>query len=107
VEQFYHKQDHAPFHISNPDASVWRVICQGTFDDLTSRDIMEIIQIRHIHITDMPSSTVSFDREGLRHLKSLDAVVKIEGKRSNLYKKLFLKFPHQINQRHMGKTVVL
>jgi hypothetical protein len=107
VEQFYHKQDNIPIHLAHPDASVWAMISWDTFDGLTSKEVMDLTQTQHLYITDIAASPVDFDRQALRHLKSLDAVIKIEGRCFHLYGMLFLKGRRQINRPNMGATVVL
>ena len=79
VQKYFDKESHQPLHKTHPDRSIWKLMTQDEFDDLTTENAMEILETRHICIYDIENPIVKFDRQGLRNLKSLDAIVKVEG----------------------------
>jgi hypothetical protein len=68
-----------PLHVGNPDASIFRIISQSAFDELSPKEILDSLAARCIVVTDIPVRQMKFDAKGLSTLSTLSTVVPIQG----------------------------
>jgi hypothetical protein len=68
-----------PLHVGKPNASMFRIISQSDFDELSAKDILDILAACCIVVTDIPVRRMNFDAKGLSTLSTLSTVVPIQG----------------------------
>ena len=68
-----------PLHVGNPEASIFKTISEAAFAELSSKDILEMLAVSCIVVTDRPVQQIKFDAKGLSTLSTLSTVVPIQG----------------------------
>ncbi len=68
-----------PPHTSGSDQSSIHIFSNAEFDFLTTQQVQDIFQMKHIVVTDVPTEDVQFDAKGLQLLTNLGATIKFQG----------------------------
>ena len=68
-----------PKHISDKQNSFFVVLRKNDFVMMPTSSVHSHLRNRHIVIPDMNLGPITFDRQGIRQLDSLDALVQFEG----------------------------
>ena len=71
--------NHLPKHIGDKQNSFFVVLRKSDFLMMPTCLVHSHLRNRHIVIPDMNLGPLTFDRQGIRQLDSLDALVQIEG----------------------------
>ena len=72
-------EEPVPPHVGKPDRSIFRVITESTFNQMSTKEILETFSNHCIVITDRVVQPVKFDEQGLQTLSTLSTVVAIQG----------------------------
>lgn len=73
--------DGVPLHIAQPEQSVFKVMTEAEFDDLSINDVQNILQKQHLVLTNVPGK-LNFDRKGLGTLQNVSNTISIQGESS-------------------------
>ena len=76
VEQY---ENGLPLHLTNPNRSAFATMSESEFLNKSSRDKQELIQHKHILITDCAFQQLKFDEDGLRILCPPWKTIEIQG----------------------------
>jgi hypothetical protein len=68
-----------PLHVGKPETSIFRIVSQSAFDELSPKEILDILAARCIVVTDIPVRRMNFDAKGLSTLSTLSTVVPLQG----------------------------
>jgi hypothetical protein len=68
-----------PLHVGNPNVSIFKVISDSDFDELSPKKILDMLATCCIVVTDRPVRRMKFDAKGLSTLSTLSTVVPIQG----------------------------
>lgn len=68
-----------PPHVGSPEASIFHVISESSFNSLSTREILDILAKKCIVVTDRAVRPLQFDAKGLSTLSTLSTVVPIQG----------------------------
>ena len=72
-------QEQIPPHVSNPEASIFRVIKEADFNQMSTAAILATLATNCIVVTDRNVRPIKFDARGLSTLSTLSTVVPIQG----------------------------
>jgi hypothetical protein len=70
---------HVPYHMQDNESSMMYKIDHDTFSKLSVERIQEIIEGHHMILVNCQEPILNFDVQGLMQLKSLFAVISIQG----------------------------
>jgi hypothetical protein len=69
-----------PPHVADPGRSVLAVMTQTQYDELSDRDIQDLLRCKNIVITERRVRQLAFDEKGLEVLNTtMEAVMTIQG----------------------------
>jgi hypothetical protein len=72
-------QEPVPPHVGNPETSIFRVIHESTFNQMSAKDILATLATNCIVVTGRSVQPMNFDAKGLSTLSTLSTVVPIQG----------------------------
>lgn len=72
-------QDGVPPHIANPEKSVFAIMSESEYKEKSVEQIQDIFRQKHIIVTDMRTTPLQFDEEGLMTLTNLSTIADIQG----------------------------
>lgn len=78
VEAFY--VEGKPRHISCPNTSVFKIITQDVFENMSDNEVQEAIRHQHLIVTERKKPKYKFDPNGLETLTTLNNPIIIHGK---------------------------
>lgn len=61
------------------DQSSIHVLSNAQFNSLTTQQVQDIFQTKHIVVTDVPTEDVQFDAKSLQQLTNLSAAIEFQG----------------------------
>jgi hypothetical protein len=68
-----------PRHIASPDTSHIAVMESTAYEAMTTSEVQTLLRHKHVLVTGLPQTKVSFDAKGLRTLANLDAPIDLQG----------------------------
>lgn len=71
--------DGIPLHVRKPELSVFKVLAFSEFEQLSVKEVQNMLRTQHLLLTNEPSSRLEFNMKGLRTLRNASNTVTIQG----------------------------
>lgn len=72
--------DRKPRYISSPSSSVFKIITEDTFENMSDGEIQDALRSQHLIVTGRKKPKYKFDPNGLETLATLNKPIVIHGK---------------------------